>query len=285
LNEIEQIEVELLLEAVYRKYGYDFRDYTPAHARRRIRHRLAASGIDTVSELQGRVLREPDLFQQLLLDFSINVTEMFRDPPFYRTVREEVVPILRTYPFVRIWHAGCSSGEEVYSMAILLREEGLYDRTQIYATDFNEKIVRKAKEGIYDVERIKDYTANYQKAGGKASFADYYMASYGNALMDTSLKQNIVFSQHNLVTDGVFGEMQMIVCRNVLIYFERELQDRVIGLWLESLCPGGLLCLGSREGLMRSVHAGAFEAVSETDRIYRKRFNHSERLKSVERGG
>lgn len=273
MDEIERIETELFLEAVYRRYGYDFRSYSPAHAKRRIRHRLSVTGLGSVSELQGLVLRDPAEMQELLLDFSINVTEMFRDPGFYRVVREQVVPVLKTYPFVRVWHAGCASGEEIYSMAILLEEEGLYDRTQIYATDFNEHILAKARDGIYGVDRVREYTANYQKAGGKQSLSDYYTARYDRVIMDRALQRNIVFSQHNLVTDGSFGEMQMIVCRNVLIYFTAELQDRVIGLWLDSLCPGGFLCLGSRESLTRSRHAGAFEAVDEQRRIFRKRLN------------
>jgi chemotaxis protein methyltransferase CheR len=271
LVEIQAIEIELLLEAVRLKYGYDFRNYARAHVKRRVLHRLALSGLPNVSALQHQVLAEQRDFELLLLDLSINVTEMFRDPTFYLAVRTEAAPLLKTWPFLKIWHAGCASGEEVYSMAILLIEEELFERTQLYATDFNQVVIQKAKEATYPIESIKEYTANYQKAGGQSSFAEYYTAKYDSVILDQSLKKRIVFADHNLVTDGVFGEMNMIVCRNVLIYFNRELQNRVISLFYDSLCPGGFLCLGSKESLKFSDYAALFEPVVEKEKIYKKR--------------
>ncbi len=268
--ENENIEVELLLEAIYQKYGYDFRLYSRASLKRRIQHRLSLSGLNSISEMQHRLLNDLNFFETLLLDLSINVTQMFRDPFFYREIRKEVIPVLKTYPFIKIWHAGCATGEEVYSMAILLNEEGLYDKTQLYATDFNEVILDRAKQGIIPLDQIKDYTYNYQKAGGTESFAEYYTAGYDSAVIKQSLKKNIVFSDHNLAIDGVFGEMNLIVCRNVLIYFQRELQSRVIGLFRESLCHLGFLGLGSKETLMFSEYAKNFETVVERAKIYRK---------------
>ena len=268
--ENENIEVELLLEAIYRKYGYDFRSYSRSTIRRRLLHRLALSRFRSLSEMQHRILYDLDFFEKLLSDISIHVTEMFRDPEFYKKVREEVVPVLKTYPFVKIWHAGCATGEEVYSMAILLKEEGLYDRAQIYATDFNEVVLQQAREGIVPMDQIRKYTTNYQAAGGRESFSDYYTARYDSAIFDQSLKKNIVFADHNLATDGVFGEMNMVVCRNVLIYFNRELQNRVVGLFKDSLCQYGFLCLGSKESLLFNKYEEYFEPVVESEKIYRK---------------
>ncbi|OQX96483.1 chemotaxis protein CheR [candidate division KSB1 bacterium 4572_119] len=268
--ENENIEIELLLEAIYQKYGYDFRKYSRASIKRRILHRLAKTDLDSVSEMQHRLLYDVEFFDKLLLDLSVNVTEMFRDPNFYLDVRKEVFPVLKTYPYLKIWHAGCATGEEVYSLAIMLREEGLYDRALIYATDFNEVVLKKAKQGIIPLNEIQKYTANYQKAGGKESFADYYTAKYNSALIDQSLKKNIVFSDHNLATDGVFGEMNLIFCRNVLIYFKKELQNRVIGLFRESLCNLGFLCLGSKESLMFSEYEKNFEPTVKETKIFRK---------------
>jgi chemotaxis protein methyltransferase CheR len=266
----EEIEARLFLEAIYLKYGYDFREYAPTHIQRRINHRLAISGCSTISEMTHRVLNDPSFFEEVLQDLSINVTHMFRDPPLYRALREEVVPRLSTYPFIKVWHAGCATGEEVYSFSILLQEEGLKDRTQTYATDFNAPILEQAMQGIYPMDRIRQYTANYQDAGGRNSFADYYTAMYDSVVMDTSLRKKVLFSLHNLVTDTVFGEMNIIFCRNVLIYFNRDLQDRVIKLFLDSLCPGGFLCLGSKESLAFSRYADRFTPVKEKDNIYRK---------------
>jgi chemotaxis protein methyltransferase CheR len=233
---------------------------------------MAISDLSSISALIHEVLYHQEVLDALLLDFSINVTEMFRDPAFYLTIRKEIVPVLRTYPFLKIWHAGCATGEEVYSLAILLKEEGLYNRVQLYATDFNEFVLAKAAEGIYSVELIKDYTANYQQAGGLRSFSDYYSALYESVIMHQSLKDKVVFADHNLVTDGVFGEMNMIICRNVLIYFNRELQDRVVKLFVDSLCPGGFLCLGSKESLKFSKYFDKFDVMIEKEKIYRKKY-------------
>ncbi|HSW67823.1 MAG TPA: CheR family methyltransferase [Bacteroidales bacterium] len=211
--------------------------------------------------------------QYLLSDLSINVTEMFRDPEFFKKVRSEVAPILQTYPRVNIWHAGCATGEEVYSMAILLHEEDLLRRSQLYATDFNNMVLRKAKEGVYPISAIKEYTANYQKSGGKASFSDYYTARYNSVLIHSLLKHNLVFAMHNLALDGPFAEAHMIVCRNVLIYFNRVLQNKVIGTFTESLLPGGILCLGSKEDLQFSDHYRFFSTVDPVHKIYRKKYD------------
>ena len=267
----ENIEIQLLLEAMYLKYGYDFRDYARASVKRRLAHRFKLSGFENFAEMQHRILYDREFFEQVLLDLSINVTEMFRDPSFYQALRKEVISILKTYPFVKIWHAGCSTGEEAYSMAILLQEEGLYNRSQIYATDFNDVVLQKAKQGIYPVELVKDYTLNYQRAGGKTSFVEYYTAHHNSIILNRSLKKNIVFANHNLETDGVFGEMHLILCRNVLIYFNRDLQNRVIKLFYESLCRHGIVCLGSKESLRFSAHADLFENVVADEKIYQKR--------------
>ncbi|MBU0480009.1 MAG: protein-glutamate O-methyltransferase CheR [Proteobacteria bacterium] len=271
-SENEKIEIDLLLEAIFRKHGYDFRNYSKAHVRRRIVHFFASSGLDNLSAMQHKVLTDPTFFGELLNTLSINVTEMFRDPSFFKAVRSEVAPLLLTYPFIRVWHAGCATGEEVYSMAILLAEENLLDRAQIYATDLSLKALEKAREGIIPVNEIKEYTGNYQKAGGKHSFADYYSAKYGLTKLNNSLKDKIVFADHNLVTDSAFGEMHLIVCRNVLIYFNRDLQNKIFKLMLDSLCPGGFLCLGSKETLQFSEYADAFETVSGKEKIYRKKY-------------
>jgi chemotaxis protein methyltransferase CheR len=270
-KETEKIEIELLLQAIYIKYGYDFRNYAKASMGRRIRHRLSRSSLKTISEMQNRVLNDKQFFETLLLDLTINVTEMFRDPSFFKTLREIVIPELKEQSFVKLWHAGCSSGEEVYSMAIVLKEEGLNNNTLIYATDVNEAALCKAKKGVFPIGKMKDYTRNYLSAGGLASLADYYTARYDHAIIDRALKDHIVFSDHNLVTDRVFGEMSMIVCRNVLIYFSKELQDRVIKLFRDSLRPGGFLCLGSKETIQFSEYSDDFENVLEKERIYRKK--------------
>ncbi len=270
-NENENIEFDLLLQAIYQKYGYDFRNYSRASLKRRIRYRLSQSNIKTISEMQHKLLYDSKFFATLLSDLTINVTEMFRDPSFFKVLREVVIPELKKQPFIKIWHAGCSSGEEVYSTAILMKEEGLYKTSLIYATDADDVVLGKAKSGVFAIDRMKDYTLNYRKAGGLASFADYYTARYDNAIMDNSLKKNIVFSNHNLVTDGVFGEMDMIICRNVFIYFNRDLQDRVFRLFSESLRPGGFLCLGTKETIRFSSFSDDFENVADHERIYRKK--------------
>ena len=267
----EDLELRLLLEAVYQKYGYDFREYAQASVKRRILHRLHLSGLPNLSAFQGRVIHDTAFFEQLLLDLSINVTEMFRDPSFYHALRTDVIPLLKTYPFLKIWHAGCSTGEEAYSMAILLQEEGLAQRTQIYATDFNDVVLHKAKEGIYAVENVKEYTLNYQRAGGKYAFVDYYTAQHDSIIMNRSLKENIVFANHNLESDGVFGEMHLILCRNVLIYFNKNLQNRALKLFADSLGRRGVLCLGSKENIRFSSSAERFDDVVADEKIYRKK--------------
>ncbi len=268
--DLERIEIELLLEGIFRHYGFDFRAYAYASIRRRLWKRIEEEGLSSVSALQERVLHEPALMEKLLLDLSINVTAMFRDPSFYVTFREHVVPLLRTYPFIRIWHAGCSTGEEVYSMAMLLREEGLYDRSRIYATDINEVVLQRAKAGIFPLERMQEYTENYMRAGGKRSFSEYYTAKYGGALFDQSLTKNVVFSQHNLVTDRSFSEFNVILCRNVLIYFDKTLQSKVHSLFYDSLATFGVLVLGSKETLRFMAHEECYEQISPPEKIFRK---------------
>lgn len=267
----EDLEIRLLLEGIYLKYGYDFRDYSQAHMKRRILHRLSLSDLGSISEMQHRVICDRCFFDVLLNDFSINVTEMFRDPSFFSTFRREVIPVLKTYPYIRVWHAGCSSGEEVYSMAILLKEEGLYDRVQIYATDFNKRVLDRARQAIYPLEEVKRYTSNYQQAGGSASFADYYIAGYNAVIFDKDLQEKVVFADHNLVTDGVFGEMHVIICRNVLIYFNRELQNKVLKLFYESLCEEGFLGIGIKESLRFTEVAEKFTVISDKMKIYQRK--------------
>jgi chemotaxis protein methyltransferase CheR len=267
---LERIEIELLLEGVYRHYGFDFRSYAYASLRRRIWKRVEAERLRTVTALTERVLHEPGMMERLLLDLSINVTAMFRDPHFYAAFRKQVVPLLRTYPFFRIWHAGCSSGEEVYSMAILLEEEGLYDRARLYATDINEVVLQRAKAGIFPLERMQEYTENYLRAGGTRSFSEYYTAKYDGALFKPALSRHVVFSQHNLVTDRSFSEFNVILCRNVLIYFDKALQERVHGLFYDSLAMFGVLALGSKESLRFSKYEACYEALSGPEKIYRK---------------
>lgn len=269
-RELERIEVELLLEAIYRHYGFDFRSYAFSSLKRRLWKRARDEGVHTLSQLQDRVLHDSVAMEGLLLDLSINVTAMFRDPGFYVAFREQVVPTLRTYPFIRIWHAGCSTGEEVYSMAILLHEEGLYDRARIYATDINEMVLQRARAGIFPLEKMQEYTQNYVRAGGARSFSEYYTAMYDGALFNAALRRNVVFSQHNLVTDGSFAEFHVILCRNVMIYFDRQLQNRVHDLFFASLVPFGVLCLGNKETLRFTRYEERFEALHLKEKIYRR---------------
>jgi len=271
MNAAEKIELELLLEGIYRHYGYDFRDYARASLVRRLRHHLELERLESISALQHRVLHDEAAFWQLLRRLTINVTEMFRDPSFYLSLREQVVPALRGEGRFKVWVAGCSSGEEVYSLAIVLKEEGLYERTQIYATDICLDVLRKAREGRYALERMQAYTANYQKAGGRESFSDYYRADDCCALMDSGLKGNILFADHNLASDGVFGEMHLILCRNVLIYFNRDLQERALMLFRDSLVPGGFLGLGSKESLRFAACSADFADFERRQRLYRRR--------------
>lgn len=268
---IEKIELELFLEAIYQRYGYDFRHYARASAQRRVQQFLAKSGHKNVSDLIPLLLRDEDFAQKAIHSFSITVTEMFRDPDFYRAVRQTLTPYLQTYPFIKIWVAGCATGEEVYSLAILLKEEGIYERATIYATDFNETALKKATEGIYPLKDVQQYTGNYQKSGGLHSFSDYYHAEYNSAIMNASLKSNITFANHNLVTDGVFSEVQVVFCRNVLIYFDRTLQNWALTTLANSLTRGGFLCLGTKETLEFSSIADQFKALIFDQRIYQKR--------------
>jgi chemotaxis protein methyltransferase CheR len=270
-NEIEAIEVDLLLEAIFQRYGYDFRSYARASIDRRIHQFIAARGIARISDLIPRCIHDEGLFSELAQQFSISVTEMFRDPFVYRALREQVVPIIASFPFIKVWHAGCATGEEAYSLAIVLAEAGLSDRATIFGTDFNDAALERARQGIYPADRVQEFTRSYQEAGGTASFSEYYHAGYGSAAMDSRLKDKITFANHNLAVDAVFGEMHLIVCRNVLIYFDRELQDRVLRLFGESLVRGGFLCLGTKEDIRFSDVAEDFEVVDRSARIYKKR--------------
>jgi chemotaxis protein methyltransferase CheR len=265
------IEIRLLIEAIYLKYSYDFRDYAGASVKRRVEHALTQLECKTVSALQERVLHDPTAFMQLLQFLTIPVSEMFRDPEHILALRREVVPLLRTYPSIKVWIAGCSTGEEVYSMAILLREEGLLERTIIYATDINPASLEKAKKGVYSLEAMRLYGENYRKAGGKRDFESYYTGAYGHAIVDSSLRENVTFADHSLATDSVFSETQLISCRNVLIYFNKKLQDRAFGLFHESLCHRGFLVLGSKETLDFSGYSDHFETLVRQERIYRKK--------------
>jgi len=268
--DLERLEIELLLEGVFRHYGFDFRSYAYASIRRRLWKRVEGEGLSTVSELAARILHDADAMERLLLDLSVNVTAMFRDPTFYKEFRERVVPLLRTYPFIRIWHAGCSTGEEVFSLAILLEEEGLYDRSRLYATDINDVVLQRARQGIFPLDRMQEYTENYLRAGGTRSFSEYYTAKYDGALFTPALTRNIVFSQHNLVTDRSFSEFHVIFCRNVLIYFDKTLQNRVHSLFYGSLVMFGVLALGSKESLKFSQSEPCYEKLSPTEKLYRK---------------
>jgi chemotaxis protein methyltransferase CheR len=270
-HESENIELTLLAEAIYRKYGYDFRNYARPTFRRRVAHRMNAAGMANISEMTHALLHDPVFFDTLILDFSITVTDMFRDPSFYQALRNVVMPRLRLLPHIKIWHAGCATGEEVYSTAIMLLEEGVYDKTRIYATDYNEAVLRKAKEGIFPIGRVKTYTYNYQKAGGSESFSDYYRAGGQSIAIAKKLSENIVFFDHNLATDGVFSEMDVIMCRNVLIYFNRDLQNRAVNLFRDSLSDGGFLCLGSKETVRFLDCSPDFDDAVKEEKIYRKK--------------
>ena len=268
---IEQIEIDLLLEALYRVYGYDFRSYARASIERRTRQFLTSCACQTVSDMTAKVIHDSDLFSRLAQCYSIAVTEMFRDPFVYRILRNEVISMLRTWPHVKIWCAGCATGEEVYSLAILLKEEGVYDRCTLYATDFNDDSIDKAREGLYSTEKIQEATQNYQQLGGIRSFGQYYHSRYGAAAMDGALKERITFANHNLVTDSVFTETHLVLCRNVLIYFNRDLQNRALRLFTDSLVHGGFLCLGNKENLQFTKVHDEYETVDRNARIYRKR--------------
>ena len=268
---VEDIEIHLLLEALYRRYHYDFRHYAQASIKRRLKQARQQLGFKSFSALQDAVLHDPAMVPRLLDYLTVQVSEMFRDPTYFRAIREKVVPHLKTYPSLKVWIAGCSNGEELHSFAILFREEGLLDRTLFYATDINPSALEAAKAGVYALDRIKAFTENHQKSGGKSSLSDYYTAAYGRAVFDKSLRSQVVFSDHSLVTDAVFTEAQLVSCRNVLIYFDRPLQDRAIGLFHDSLPRKGFLGLGSKESLRFSDHAAGFSEFVREEKIYQRR--------------
>jgi chemotaxis protein methyltransferase CheR len=269
-EEIEEIEVAELLDAIYRRYGYDFRNYAPASLKRRIRSLAAMSDYPTISAMIAPLLHDPTFGAKVIFGLSVTVSDMFRDPEFFRTLRQQVIPYLKTYPFVRAWIAGCATGEEVYSLAIVLQEEDFYDRTTIFATDFNDLALDKAREGIYPLEKMKEYTQNYQRAGGTGTFAQYYRTGYDASILDARLKRNITFANHNLVSDGVFSEVHLVLCRNVLIYFDKKLQNRVLRLFNDSLVYGGVLALGSKESIQFSQVADLYKELSAKWKIYQK---------------
>ena len=270
-GQLDEIELDLLTEGVFRHYGFDFRDYARASLLRRIRRQVSEERLATISALQERVLHDRSCLDRLLRTMSISVTSMFRDPDAYRGLREQVVPLLRTWPFVRVWIAGCATGEEVYSLAILLEEEGLSGRYRIYATDMSAEALEKAQAGIFPLEKMKAYTENYLRAGGRRAFSEYYTARYENALFRPALREGVVFFQHNLTTDGPFNEFQLVLCRNVLIYFNKKLQQRVHELFLDSLATFGILSLGRRETLRFLPQGERYEAIDAGRRLYRKR--------------
>lgn len=265
------IELQLLLDAIYLRYHYDFRQYSVASLKRRLASAMAAFGCRTYSQVQDRVLREPELFTSLLDYLTVQVSDLFRDPPYFRALRETVVPLLRTYPSLKIWVAGCGTGEEVYSLAILLHEEGLLERALIYATDINGRALQRAEAGVYEIDRLAGFTDNYQRSGARTSLSDYYTAAYGRAVFDKSLRRHCVFSDHSLATDSVFAEVHLVSCRNVLIYFDRTLQNRALSLFHDALIRRGFLGLGAKESLRFSSQADAFVEMARGERIYQKR--------------
>jgi chemotaxis protein methyltransferase CheR len=269
-SDYEEVEIDILLNGIRSRYGYDFSHYSRASLKRRLQRALAQTRLAHFTELLDRLFHDEKCFDEFLKIMSITVTEMFRDPDFYQAVRKHVVPVLKTYPYIKIWHAGCATGEEVYSMALLLHEEGFLDRARIYATDFNKHSLDTASSGVYSASHMAAYATNYREAGGKAHFPDYYRDGYGLAKFKDFLKERITFSYHNLVTDGVFGEMNIICCRNVLIYFDKTLQDQVLSKFVKSLRHGGFLCLGNRESLNFTAVNSLFAPVDKTQRIYRK---------------
>ncbi len=269
--DIENKEFKKLLETIHFIYGYDFTDYSEASLRRRIEHFMTHKKIDDLTLLGRMLAKDEQLFAEFVLEMSVTVTSMFRDPAFYKSIREHVVHRLATYPFIKIWIAGCATGQEVYSLAILLEEEGLLNRSVIYATDINQNSLQIAKEGVYSIDNLKEYTLNYQKSGGTKSFSEYYKAKYNHVMFDKSLKQNIVFSPHNLSVDQSFNEFQLIICRNVLIYFKQALQNKVFDLFYDSLCPFGFLGLGNKESLLFSDKKKHFDEIDKKEKIFMKK--------------
>ncbi|MFT5018992.1 MAG: chemotaxis protein methyltransferase CheR [Polaribacter sp.] len=270
-KQIAKIETRLLLEAIFDVYGYEFKNYASASLNRRIAYRMQQANIETISELIPRMIHDVNFFNSFLKDMSISVTDMFRDPKFFKGMRNQVIPLLKTYPFAKIWHAGCCTGEEVYSLAILLKEEGYYDKARIYATDYNNHSLEVAKKAIYPIENLRKYTTNYNKTGGKNSLSDYYTSSADAVKFVDSLKANVTFANHNLAQDSSFGEINLIVCRNVLMYFNTELQNRVLRLFNDSLVYNGILCLGQKESLLFSDIQDNFELIDTDLKIYRKK--------------
>jgi chemotaxis protein methyltransferase CheR len=269
-DDVEALEIELLLTAIERRYGYDFRNYSGASLRRRIRRAVEREGVRAISELQSRILHDPYCMHRFVTSVAVCATAMFRDSTFYLAMRKTVIPLLRTYPFIRIWHAGCATGEEVYSMAILLEEEGIYDRCRLYATDLSDELLDRAQTGIYPLDKIRHYTTNYHRAGGTAEFSSYYTADHKNAILRSSLKRNIVFSQHNLASDGSFNEFNVILCRNVMIYFDNELRNRVHELLYASLGMFGVLGVGMKESLLATPHEDRYQALDANVRLYQR---------------
>ena len=270
-NDPDSIGIDLLLEGVRRRWGYDFTHYSYASMRRRLEHARREAGYERFTELLDRLLNDQAFFDRFLKYMSITVTEMFRDPTFYQAVREKVIPVLKTFPFVKIWHAGCATGEEVYSLAIILHEEGFLNRARIYATDFNKHSLDTAEKGVYPLTHFNEHAENYRSSGGTHEFSEYFSSAYGLAKVRDYLKERVTFSYHNLVTDGVFGEMNLIFCRNVLIYFDKTLQGRVFNLFTDSLRHGGYLCLGAKETLNFSTVRDLYEPVEGRHKIYKKR--------------
>lgn len=269
-NNLEQVELALLTEGIYKVYGYDFRQYAQASFKRRIQQIISKQNYSSISHLLSDIIHNEDLFIMLLNAISVTTSEMFRDPSVFKYIREKIIPYLNTFPHIRIWHAACAGGEEVYSLAIILKEEGIYDHCSIYATDLNSEAIKCAETGIYPIKKLKEYSKNYQKSGGKGTLSDYYIAKYDHALFDKSLLKNVTFSNHNLTTDSVFIEPQLILCRNVLIYFNKELQSKVLKLFKDSLINGGILCLGSKESIQFSQVENDFKCLEKTYKIYKK---------------
>jgi chemotaxis protein methyltransferase CheR len=269
-DELEALELDLLLTGIARRWGYDFRDYAPASLRRRVRRAVRLEGVSSLSALQERVLRDPEAFQRFISCLSVQVTGMFRDPAVFRALRTQVLPLLRTYPYVRIWDAGCSTGEEAYSLAILLAEEGMLEKTRIYATDLSDDLLRQARSGVLPLRDMRSHTAAYHRAGGRRDFSEYYSADHQNALLRDDLRRVIVFSQHNLAHDGSFNEFQLILCRNVMIYFDQPLRERVHRLLYESLVTFGVLAVGVKETLRYTPYADRYEGLAESLGLYRR---------------
>jgi chemotaxis protein methyltransferase CheR len=269
---IAEIEMGLLVEGVRKVHGLDFSGYAQASLARRLSAWLARSGYPNFSSATAALLRDAALCRQMVEELTVNVTDMFRDPPFFKVLREEVVPHLRTYPHAKIWVAGCASGEEVVSLAIILHEEGLGEQCRIYATDLNEAVLEKARAGVFPLKDMQRYTRQYQQAGGRSAFSDYYVARYERAIFSPNLLRNVVFAAHNLATDADFSEMQLILCRNVMIYFKPVLKERVLGMFDHCLSPGGFLCLGTKEALDQRSIGPRYRELRQGSRIYHKHY-------------